>query len=265
MDNINWYPGHMKKTKELIKENLKLVDMVLEVIDARIPESGRNPILDELSGTKKKVVILNKSDLADPALTQLWLNDFKSKQIDAFDIDSISGKGIKNLVEYTKGKRVMIVGIPNSGKSTLINRLKGSKSAQTGNKPGVTRGKQWIKTKDGIQLLDTPGILWPKFDDPKVGLKLAYCGSIKDEILDLPELALGLIEILIKYYSTLLAKRYDLESQLENPLETMEAIGKRRGCIISGGNIDYERTAKLVLMEFRKGTIGRITLDRIGK
>lgn len=276
MENINWYPGHMKKTRELIQENLKLVDTVIEVIDARIPDSSRNPIISELVGGKRRIIILNKSDLADEKQTEAWTAYFRAQGMDVLSINCSSGSGIPALLkllsrlrdEKNRGAarkrplRMMIVGIPNVGKSSLINRLTGKKSAKTGNKPGVTRGKQWLSLGEDMMLLDTPGILWPKFEDPKVGLDLAFCGSIKDEILDIATLGLELIQVLGQDYPFLFCSRYKLEGLCETPLETMELVAQKRGFIQSGGRVDYERTARTVIDEFRAGTIGRITLER---
>ena len=276
MEHINWYPGHMKKTRELIQENLKMVDTVIEVIDARIPVSSRNPIIDELVKNKRRIIILNKSDLADNRDNELWMDFFRQKGYHALIMNSMTGSGINSLMKLfttiqeeknagqirKKPLRMMIVGVPNVGKSSLINRLTGKKSAKTGNKPGVTRGKQWLNLGDNMQLLDTPGILWPKFEDPKAGLNLAFCGSIKDEILDIATLALELIKVLQKDYPKLLEERYKLESLGETPLETMELIAGKRGFIQSGQRIDYERTGRTFMDEFRAGTIGKITLEK---
>ena len=282
LKNINWYPGHMKKTRELIQENLKLVDMVIEVIDARIPVSSRNPIISELTSGKPRVICLNKSDLADAAATALWCRHLAEKEASigvktALRTDSMHGKGIKELLAFLTGYqdelnaertrkknlRLMIVGVPNCGKSSLINRLTGKKSARTGDKPGVTKGKQWLAMQGGMQLLDTPGILWPKFEDPEVGLDLAFCGSIKDEILDTDTLGMELIGRLASEYPDLLMERYKLEGIEETPLENMEAIARKRGFILGGGRIDYSRCARTVLDEFRSARIGRITLEKV--
>ncbi|MDO4868812.1 MAG: ribosome biogenesis GTPase YlqF [Bacillota bacterium] len=266
IENINWYPGHMKKTRELIQENLKMVDAVIEVVDARIPVSSRNPIIDELVKRKPRVIALNKSDLADESATKVWAEYLTEREaaVKAVSVNSMSGAGVKTLLKILEGmgaKRLMIVGVPNCGKSSLINRLTGKKSAKTGNKPGVTKGKQWLRLGNGMQLLDTPGILWPKFEDPKVGLNLAFCGSIKDEILDVPTLGMELIGVLMARYPDMLKERYKLNEMGETPLETMEAMALKRGCIMSGKRIDYERIGKLVLDEFRSAKIGRITLE----
>lgn len=277
IENINWYPGHMKKTRELIRDNLKLVDLVIEVLDARIPISSRNPIIDEIVGNKPRVIALNKTDIASDKETKRWLEYFVREGSTPVAINAQSGSGVSNLLkileriekELSEGKmrqkplRMMIVGVPNVGKSSLINRLTGRKAAQIGNKPGVTKGKQWLRLKNGMELLDTPGILWPKFEDNRVGIYLAFCGSIKDEILDLPTLALELIKVLRRDYPELLLERYKLdESCLEyEDIELLDEICRRRGYILPGKRIDYDRAGKAILDEFRNGKIGRITLE----
>ena len=285
--NINWYPGHMKKTRELIQSNLKMVDAVIEVIDARIPVSSRNPIIDELVSAKPRIIALNKSDLADAKANGLW----KERLPGAVVLNAMTGEGTKQIftllekvaAERTgrsalKPCRLMIVGVPNCGKSSLINRMTGRKSTKTGDRPGVTKGKQWLTLENGMQLLDTPGILWPKFEDPNVGMNLAFCGSIKDEILDVPTLAMELIKVLTVRYPELLLERYKLEELLGEgdespetgyPIETetdaalanMHQMAMKRGCILPGKRIDYERIGKLLLDEFRAAKIGRITLE----
>ena len=281
VENINWYPGHMKKTRELIQENLKLVDVVVELLDARIPISSRNPIIGELVGNKPRIVVLNKSDLSDNEENKAWKQELQSAQddVNVAILDSMHGKGVKELLalmtdmEDTINKdkvrqrrlRLMIVGVPNVGKSSLINRLTGRKAAKTGDKPGVTKGKQWLTLENGMQLLDTPGILWPKFEDPNVGLALAFCGSIKEEILDKETLALRLIERLQEEYPDLLMERYKLDELHESGIENMDAIALKRGFIMSGKRIDYERCARTVLDEFRSGLMGRITLEKVSK
>ncbi len=282
----------MKKTRELIAENLKLVDVVIEVIDARIPLSSRNPIVGEIISGKPRIIVLNKSDLADESANADWIDFFKAEGNLAMPLNCMSGYGISNLLKELekmqdkknegqarkKQLRMMIVGVPNVGKSSLINRLTGKKSAKTGDRPGVTKGKQWLSIENGMQLLDTPGILWPKFEDPKVGLNLAFCGSIKDEILDAPSLALELITVLRHNYMDLLTARYKLtDSDLEvdeyeismsddiektTSLAVMEAICRRRGWILPGKRIDYERGGRTIIDEFRSATIGRITLEK---
>ena len=276
IDNINWYPGHMKKTRELIQENLKMVDAVIEVIDARIPISSRNPIIDELVKSKPRIIVLNKSDLADDKAVKDWAETFRRQGNKALAMNCMSGAGSKELfrllssMEAEKNKdkvrqkpyRLMIVGVPNVGKSSLINRMTGRKSAKTGDKPGVTRGKQWLALKNGMQLLDTPGILWPKFQDPKAGLDLAFCGSIRDEIIDQADLALELIKVLQKDYPDELVARYKLDEISGDALVNMESIAAKRGFILQGKRIDYARCARTVLDEFRSGKIGNITLEK---
>ena len=276
MENINWYPGHMKKTKEMIQENLKLVDVVLEVVDSRIPISGRNPIIGELIGSKDHILLLNKVDLADKLETGRWMDFFSNQKIDVLDINSQVGAGIKSLIKKLerrnikksnsgnkKNYKMMIVGVPNSGKSSLINRLTGRKSVGVGNRPGFTKGRQWVTLGNKMQLLDTPGILWPKFEDPDVGLNLAFCGSIKDEIMDISDLALKLVGVLSAKYPELLIKRYNIEGICDTPLETMEDIARKRGFIRSGRRIDYERAGRIIMDEFRLGRMGNITLETV--
>ena len=279
MDQINWYPGHMKKTRELIRENLKMVDLIIEVIDARIPSTSRNPIIDELVGDKRRIIALNKSDLSDPQANERWSAYFQSLGSDVVPMNCMTGQGVPRLQkllatirdERNQGQllkkplRMMIVGVPNVGKSSLINRLTGKKSAMTGNRPGVTRGKQWLNLGNDMQLLDTPGILWPKFEDPKTGMYLAFTGSIRDEILDLPTLGLELIKLLSARYPKLLIQRYRLEEICDTPLETMELIAAKRGFILPGKRIDYDRTARTLLDEFRAGTLGPVTLEAPGE
>ena len=276
MEHINWYPGHMKKTRELIAENLKMVDIVIEVIDARIPVSSRNPIIDELVKNKRRLIVLNKSDLSDPAANEAWAEHFKKQGNLVLSMNCMTGSGVGQLYKLLsrlqdeknegqlrkKSLRMMIVGVPNVGKSSLINRMTGKKSAKTGDRPGVTKGKQWLGLENGMQLLDTPGILWPKFEDPQVGLNLAFCGSIKDEILDTASLALELIKVLQRDYPQLLRERYKLDELDEDALN-MEAIAAKRGFILPGKRIDYERCARTLLDEFRSGKIGNITLEKV--
>ena len=277
IEHINWYPGHMKKTRELIAENLKRVDIVIEVIDARIPVSSRNPIIDELVKNKRRLIILNKSDLSDPKANEAWAETFKKQGNLVLTMNCMTGIGVGQLYKLLsrlqdeknegqlrkKSLRMMIVGVPNVGKSSLINRMTGKKSAKTGDRPGVTKGKQWLGLENGMQLLDTPGILWPKFEDPQVGLNLAFCGSIKDEILDTASLALELIKVLQRDYPQLLRERYKLDELDEDALVNMEAIAAKRGFILSGKRVDYERCARTVLDEFRGGKIGNITLEKV--
>ncbi len=277
IDNINWYPGHMKKTRELIQENLKAVDLVIEIVDSRIPVSSRNPVIDEIISGKPRIIVLGKADLADEEETAKWAEALSKsegvRRVMALNLQS--GENIKKLLKALEREqkkrdelrsvrrplRIMIVGVPNVGKSSLINRLTGRRSAQTGDKPGVTKGKQWLTLSNGMQLLDTPGILWPKFEDPQVGLDLAFCGSIKDDIIGVQDLGYELIKVLGSRYPEMLKERYKLDEISEDALENMDNIAKKRGFILSGGRIDYERTARTVLDEFRGGRIGRITLE----
>lgn len=279
--NIQWYPGHMAKTRKILAENMKLVDVVIELLDARIPISSKNPDFDDIFKNKPKIIVLNKSDLADEKVCSSWSKWYNSKGYANIFIDSIKGKNINQLknqmqklmkdkIERDKLKgrisrpiKTMIVGIPNVGKSSLINKIAGRASAVTGDRPGVTRGKQWINVNDQIQLLDTPGILWPKFEDVEVGLSLAITGAIKDDILDTIELASTLFEKLIKLYPKNLMERYKITSiEGKTGLELLQITGKNRGCIVSGGEIDMSRISSIVLDELRGGKIGKITLER---
>ena len=278
IDNINWYPGHMKKTRELIKENLKAVDVVVEIIDSRIPVSSRNPVIDELISGKRRIVVLGKADLADEKETVKWKDKISADKgvVQVLALNLQSGENINRLLKALESEqdkrnaersvkrplRIMIVGVPNVGKSSLINRLTGRKSALTGDKPGVTKGKQWLTLSNGMQLLDTPGILWPKFEDPDVGLNLAFCGSIKDDILGVQDLGYELIRVLGERYPELLQERYKLDEVSDQAIENMDNIALKRGFIMSGKRIDYERTGRTVLDEFRGGKIGRITLEK---
>lgn len=277
--HINWYPGHMKKTKDLVRDNLKLVDVVVELLDARIPFSSKNPDIDKLAGNKPRVVILNKSDLADKSKLDMWIRYYKNQGIKAIPVDTLKGVGVNRLVEECKNVvkdkmnalkekgrkerpvRVMIVGVPNVGKSSIINKLTGRKSAITGDKPGVTKGKQWVRLKGNLELLDTPGILWPKFEDQEVALNLAFCRSIKDEILDIETLALRLIRKLMEIEPQKLKERYKLENLGETDIETMDMIGRKRGFITGRKELDYTRITTTVLNEFRDGKIGKISLE----
>lgn len=276
---INWFPGHMVKTKRQIKENLKLVDAVIEIRDARIPHSSANPDVEELCKGKPRLILLNKSDLTDPRVTKEWIRHLSKEDVRAIEVNCLKGEGIKNikpmLMELLKEKhdrlkakglvkiitRVMVVGIPNVGKSTFINKMAKNNIAKTGDRPGVTKSKQWIKTSIGIELMDTPGILWPKFEDEEVALSLAFTGAIKDEIMDIEELALKLVGKLQTLHPELLKARYKIEELSEEPLETLNAIARKRGAIVSGGEIDYNRIASIILDEFRGGKIGKISLE----
>ena len=277
--NINWYPGHMKKTKDLMKANLKLVDVVVELLDSRIPYSSKNPDIDTLMAGKPRVVLLNKSDISDRVKLNKWINYYKEQGIKAIPIDAMKGTGVNRIVDECKNAvkdkmdslkekgrkeraiRIMIVGVPNVGKSSLINKLTGRRSTQTGDRPGVTKGKQWVKLRGNLELLDTPGILWPKFEDQDVALNLAFTRAIKDEILDVETLALRLIEKLMVIEPEKLATRYKLEELGESGIETMDMIAQKRGFITGRKEIDYTRTATTVLNEFRTGKLGNITLE----
>ena len=277
---IQWYPGHMKKARELVEENLKLVDVVVELLDARIPAASSNPMLREIIGDKPRVVALNKRDLADENMTRRWLEHFRAKKIPAVALDSVSGKGMKELLTLiekeakyrterlvSKGvaarkARVMILGIPNVGKSSLINRLAGAAKAKTADKPGVTRAKQWIRIGADVDLLDTPGILWPKFEDPRVGLKLAFTGAVNDEIYDLESVAHLLLATLRRDHQERLQERFKFKEALPETTEgLMDAIGRKRGCLLKGGRIDFEKVQHILLAEFRMGKFGKISLD----
>ena len=277
---IQWYPGHMTKTRRLIEENIKLVDIVIELLDARAPYSTKNPDIDKLAKGKMRLIVLNKSDLADPKLLKAWTDWYSSSHVKVIEIIATSGKGMKEVtaaaeemlrekIEKDKARgriyrpiRAMIVGIPNVGKSTFINTLVGKGSTKTGDKPGVTRGKQWVKIKKGFELLDMPGILWPKFEDQEVAKKLAYLGSIKDEILDTRELAMSFLELGAKRFKNKLEERYKLEITDEmTPYDMLLAIGNKRGFITPGGGVDENRTALVILDEYRSGKIGRVTVE----
>ncbi len=278
---IQWFPGHMTKALREMESSLKMVDIVLELCDARIPESSRNPKVPEIVGTKPYITIMNKCSLADPAKSQKYKEEFAKDGHRVIFTDCMTGQGIDEIVPairtalkekwekyeakgMKKIPRAMIIGVTNCGKSTLINRLYGSKKAKSENKPGVTRTQQWVTVEDKVELLDTPGVLWPKFDEERVGLNLAYTGAIRDEILDIESIAVLLTHKLMDEYPSLIFSRYkitkeDVEGKM--PHEIFEAIGKKRGLLISGGEIDYPRTARMIIDEFRDGKIGRITLD----
>lgn len=278
--NVQWFPGHMAKTRRLIKESLSLVDGVVELVDARIPYSSRNPELDSIVEKKPRIVLLNKCDVADSAATSLWLKYFQDKGCYAIAVDCRTGKGLNKFDSVVKqalkatiernekkgmsGKplRLMVVGIPNTGKSSFINRMGKNAKAKVADKAGVTRQNQWFVVGNGIELLDTPGVLWPKFDDPEVGDKLAFIGSVKDEITDKETLACRLLEVLAKTRPQAIEERYKLDSVADlQGWEILEMIGRKRGFLIKGGEIDYERAAVIVADEFRGGKLGRITLE----
>lgn len=276
--NIQWYPGHMTKAKRQMQEDLKLIDLIIELVDARVPLSSRNPDIDQLGQNKSRLILLNKADLADERQNEAWKEYFQSRGFYVVKVDSRNGVGMKTIQnviqEACKEKierdrrrgiknrpiRAMVAGIPNVGKSTFINTFAGKACAKTGNKPGVTKGKQWIRLNKNVELLDTPGILWPKFEDQLVGIRLACVGSIKDDILNIEELALWLLEKLKKDYPGFLEKRYGI-SEEGTPLETLEAIAKARGCLKRGEELDYVKASGLIFDDFRGGKIGRITLE----
>lgn len=279
MQNLQWYPGHMAKTRRLIEENLKMIDVVVEILDARIPYSGRNPYFNDIIKNKPRLLVMNKSDLADKNLTERWINWYKNKGLKVIPISCTTGAGINKVIseaqsliqdkidkDKEKGRtrtlKIMMVGIPNVGKSSLINRLVGKASTKTGDKPGVTRGKQWIRLKGNVELLDTPGILAPKFEDQEVAKRLAYTGAIKDEIMNTELLAYDLCALLGERYPDLLCARYKIDT-VENlqGFEILEKIARKRGFVISGGELDMERASNMVLDELRGAKIGNITLE----
>lgn len=291
--NINWFPGHMAKTRKQITEDLKLVDVVVEILDARIPISSQNPEIKQILQNKKKIIVLNKSDLSDEKENNRWIKYFIEHENIPVLVDSNTGRGVEEVVRQIqkimaedlkilaeKGRvgkkiRVMIVGIPNVGKSSFINRIAKRNSAEVGNKPGVTKSKQWVRINNEIELLDTPGVLWPKFESEEVALNLAFTGTIKDDILEITEVAYSLTKFLLKNYQERLIERYSLDKEQikevleqdqeenQNIYEIMQLIGRKRGAIISGGNIDDEKTSKIILDDFRSGKLGRITLEKV--
>lgn len=280
--NVQWFPGHMAKTRRQIKEFLPQVDAVVEVLDARVPESSRNPELADLIGNKPKIILLNKCDMADTAATQRWVAHFKKESLAVLPVDCKSGKGLNHFIPLMKevlqpviqkniergmgGKtiRLMVVGIPNTGKSSFINKMSKRNRAAVADKAGVTRQSRWFVIGNGIELLDTPGVLWPKFDDPKVGDKLAFIGSVKDTVFDIETLAVRLLEVMQKDYADRLAERYKITDFSEDmPWELLERIAKKRGMIQRGGVPDTERAAVMVLDEYRGGKLGKITLDSL--
>lgn len=278
--NIQWYPGHMTKAKRAMKEDIKLIDLVIELVDARVPLSSRNPDIDDLAAGKARMVLLNKSDLADEKLNAQWAAWFEAQNIHVVKIDarskgtlkqvqSVVQQACKEKIEKDRKRgilnrpiRTMVVGIPNVGKSTFINSFAGKACAKTGNKPGVTKGNQWIRLNKTLELLDTPGILWPRFDDQSVGLKLALIGSINDQILNKDELACQCIRILKKQYPGMLAKRFGLETEDKEPAGLLEDVARARSCLMRGGELDIPRAAALLLDDFRSGKLGRVTLER---
>lgn len=282
--SFNWYPGHMAKTKRQMIEDLKLIDVVVEILDARIPVSSSNPDINEIVKEKPKVVVLNKSDLADERQNKAWIEYFNKKGVSVVLADCNSGKGINEVSkeimkqaelvkqkEASKGRvgrsvRTMVLGIPNVGKSSFINRISKKNTAEVGNKPGVTRKKQWIRLNNGIELMDTPGVLWPKFENEQVALNLAYTGTIKEDVIEPVEVAYSLLKVLLEEYKQNVIERYKLQNIDEmDTLEVMYEIGRKRGAIVSGGNIDEEKTAKIIIDDFRNAKLGRITLEKPNK
>ncbi len=279
--HIHWFPGHMAKAQRMIREQLGLIDVVIELLDARIPASSANPVIAELIGAKPRVIALNKSDLAETARTTEWISHFRSMGFTTVALDASSGKGTKELVSKVEQEasekiakltakgikaravRAMILGIPNVGKSSLINRLLGTATAKTGDKPGVTRGQQWLKVGKNLELLDTPGVLWPKMDDQEVAFRLAVTGAIKDDIYDMEKVIFSLVELLKENYSDRLCERYKLQQEdlPEDTEELLAMIGAKRGCLRSGGIVDYEKVRRIILTDFRSGKLGRFTLD----
>lgn len=277
--NYQWYPGHMTKAKRMMQENIKLIDLIIELVDARIPLSSHNPEIDELGKNKSRIVLLNKSDLADPACNRQWMAFFQRQGAHALEINSKSGAGMKSIqglvqeacrekIERDRKRgivnrpvRAMVVGIPNVGKSTFINSFAGKACTKTGNKPGVTKGKQWIRLNKNLELLDTPGILWPKFEDQGVGMKLAFIGSMNDEIIIMDELACDLIRVLKDNYPKVLQERYGISLQ-EKEADMLREIAESRKCYIKGENLDMEKASSILLEDFRSGRLGRITLEQ---
>ncbi len=280
--NYQWYPGHMTKAIRSMQEDIKLIDLVIEIVDARIPVSSRNPDIDKLAQGKGRLILLNKSDLADNKANKEWLEYYKSQNIQALLIDSRKSTGLKDIqkavneacsakIERDRKRgiknrplRAMVCGIPNVGKSTFINAISKKAATKTGNKPGVTKGKQWIRLNQTLELLDTPGILWPKFEDNTVGMHIAMIGSINDEILHVDELAADIIDFMKNNYVGRLAERYGVEEVSDN-FAILEAIGKARGCLIKGGEIDYTKASNIVIDEFRSGKLGNITIETVNK
>lgn len=276
--HFQWYPGHMTKAKRMMQENMKLIDLVIELVDARVPMSSRNPDIDELGKNKTRLILLNKSDLAEEKWNDAWMEYFKGLGYAVVKVNAKKGSGIKSIngviQEACKEKierdrkrgilnrpvRAIVVGIPNVGKSTFINALAGKACTKTGNKPGVTKGKQWIRLNKNVELLDTPGILWPRFEDQTVGLRLAYIGSIKDEILHAEELAAELTQFLVKEYKGILAEKYEI-TECEDGFQNLREIAESRHCLVKGNELDVEKAAKLLLDDFRNGRLGRITLE----
>ena len=279
--HINWYPGHMEKARRMVLEHMKMVDVVIELLDARIPSASANPVIDQLAGSKPRVIALNKADTAEQGQSKLWVEYFRMAGLMAVQLDSVSGNGTKELVRQvesaaaprlkawaakgirSRAARVMILGIPNVGKSSLINRLLGKNVTRTGDKPGVTRGKQWVKIGASLELLDTPGMLWPKLEDQEAAFRLAATGAIADDIYDLEDVARRLLILLADAYPERLCERYGLETLPDNIDELLSMIGAKRGCLLGGGIIDLVKTRRMILTEFRNGKLGKFTLDRV--
>lgn len=277
--HFQWYPGHMTKARRMMQENIKLIDLIIELVDARVPLSSRNPDIDELGKGKARLILLNKADLAEDRLNDEWVAYFKEKGYSAVKVNSRKGGGIKSIQSViqeacrekterdrkrgilNRPVRAMVVGIPNVGKSTFINALAGKACAKTGNKPGVTKGKQWIRLNKSVELLDTPGILWPKFEDQEVGLKLAFIGSIKDEILQTEELAAELVKFLKESYPGVLEEKYSIP-EVQDTYECLTNIAQSRHCLVRGSELDTEKAASILLDDFRGGKLGRITLEK---
>ena len=275
-----WYPGHMTKARRAMQEDIKLIDLIIELVDARCPQSSRNPDIDEMGKNKARLILLNKSDLSDPAANRAWTAYFESLGFAVLEINARSGAGMKAIqgkvqeacrekIERDRKRgilnrpvRAMVAGIPNVGKSTFINSFAGKACAKTGNKPGVTKGKQWIRLNKGLELLDTPGILWPKFEDPEVGMRLAYTGAVKEDVIDTETLACHFMELLAKFYPQTLLERYKLEApESADGYDLLQLAGKKRGYLVSGGEVNTERMAKALMDDYRSGKLGRLTLE----
>jgi ribosome biogenesis GTPase A len=277
--SIHWFPGHMAKARRQIEEKLKQVDIVIELLDARLPLASRNPMIDEITGVKPRLILFTKGDMADESLTKEWMNYFTNAGVPVLSIDAKTGKGVPKIATtceqileplfvarkkkgiVSKRMRAIVLGIPNVGKSSLINRLAGRHATQTGDRPGVTKAQQWIRVGKKLELLDTPGILWPKFEDPNTGMRLAMSGAIKDEILPTEEVALHTLKYLHYHYPKLLENRYSITIEEQTPVELLDEIGKKRGCLMRGGEIDWDKAADIVMGDLRSGRLGRISLE----
>lgn len=277
--SIHWFPGHMAKARRQIEEKLKQVDIVMELLDARLPLASRNPMIDEITGQKARLVLFTKGDMADDAATNEWVAYFTDNGVPVLPIDAKTGKGVQKIAAtcerilepmfvsrkkkgiVSKKMRAMVLGIPNVGKSSLINRLAGRHATQTGDRPGVTKAQQWIRVGKQLELLDTPGILWPKFEDPNVGMRLAMSGAIKEDILPTEEVALHTLKYLSSRYPNLLEARYNIEILEQTPVELLDEVGKRRGCLMRGGEIDWDKAADIVMGDLRSGRLGKISLE----